>query len=152
MNYKRIVGYTLIIILGILILNLLAANQSNMQAAADRLHTHRLTRLHLIRAVYGLILGLLVKWQVIIKLIQGNFERNLMNLKLFSGVLLFLISLFPPMAFSQQFGLSTPFPLSQIGIHIIWAPFQYGTTQLIISIISGVLIAEGLYRPKKTVA
>ncbi|MCC5912690.1 MAG: hypothetical protein JJT76_19915 [Clostridiaceae bacterium] len=143
MNYKKITCYVLVTILGILLFNLLTANHLEMQQAANKLEAEKLPRLHFIRVIYGLLLGLLVKWQIIIESFKGNKQ---LNLKLLLGVMLFLISLIPPITAMEQFSINMPFPRASIGMNMIKAPFLYGFNQLVLSVVSGVVIAEGFYK------
>ena len=149
MNFGKIGSCIGVAIVGIIILNLLTANHLALQDAAGRGETGDLTRLHFVRIGYGLSLGLLVRWRWIVKRIKERNKPVFTSLTFVSGLVLLFISIFPPIAYLQQFGLSTPFPQSSIGLHVLWAPFNYGMSQTILSVLAGILLVEGLDKSRK---
>lgn len=146
MNYKKITWYVLVVILGVLLFNLLTANNIKMQYAANRIEVEEVVKLHFPRVIYGLLLGLLVKWQIIIQCFKGNIH---LNFKLIVGTIIFLTSLIPPVVAMQFLSLASPFPQGPIGMNMIKAPFLDGTNQLVLSVMAGVLIAEGFHEKDK---
>jgi len=145
MKYKKIFEYIIVALIGIVLLNLVTANHLAMEEAVREIDNKRLTQLHAIKMIYGFILGMLLNYSIILKYFEGNIRPNL---NLIPGIFLLGISFIPPIYILQQFGIMMPIGIGSPGLNWLLAPLEYSSyIQFILSMIAGILITKGFYKP-----
>jgi hypothetical protein len=144
--YTKIFEYTLVTLIGIVLLNLLTTNYFALDEASRNVDITRLYQLHAIKVFYGFLFGILINYRTIVKYFGGNIGPNL---TLLPGLVLLAISLVPPIHILYQFGINMPMGMGSPGLNYLFAPLQYSSTsQLMLSLIAGILISRGFYQPK----
>lgn len=148
MQSKELIRYIVVIVIGLILINLHSANLIDIRVAANRLMDERIIELHLLGTAYCFLLGVLLQWRNVLKLAKREVRLKI-NPLLIPGIILLLISLMHPIFFLYQLGLGLTLPFSKggIGTNMLLAPLIQGsTTQNILSIISGFIVIEGLYK------
>ncbi|MGF7184252.1 hypothetical protein GGQ84_000335 [Desulfitispora alkaliphila] len=151
MKFKELISYIIIGLIGILLLNLYSANSLELREAIDRLMHEKIFKLHLLGVLYIFMLGILVKWRTVLKLVTRKIKLKLNSL-LIPGIILLLISSIPPiyiLSIPSQIGFAStflPFPRGNVGIDMLLGPLIHGSIQPMLSALSGVIIIQGLHK------
>ena len=144
MQLKDFIKYFAVTLIGFILLNLFSAVLIDMREAGQQLMAGRIVQLHVLATFYCFLLGVLVEWRPIVKLVAGRLKLNI-NRALIPGILLLLISLIHPVLL-LQWGVN-PNPAGGFGINMITDPFiQSANGQNLLSVISGIIIIRGLYK------
>ena len=143
MKYQRILANILFVIIGIILFNLATANYLETEKLIERMEIGEATMLQVTRIIYGLLIGLLIKWPIILECFKG--QRGL-NGKFVAGLIFLVIAFIPPIVIAKTIGVpSFPFPETLNPLYMISAPLYYNIVQFPLSIVSGIMIAEGLH-------
>lgn len=147
MQFKELIKYIVVILVGLLLLNLYSATLMDIREAAQRLAGDRAIRLHILASFLCFLLGVLVEWRSVLKLVAREMKLTL-NLLLVPGIILLVISLMHPSVILFELGrLHFPFPKDGVGINMLIGPFLHASnTQNILSVISGIIVIKGLYK------
>ncbi len=153
---KKIGAYVAVFLLGVLLLQLMASANIKLMEASQRLEVDEMVAPYLIRSTAAILMGMLVKWRRVLEIIKKGFR---FNLKLVPGIVLGLISLIPPYQLFYYFRIGRFLPavdfsnissLFSLGLEgllttLFIAPlFSGGGIVLVLSVVAGVLIVEGL--------
>ncbi len=147
MQFKELIKYIVVTLIGLFLLNLYSANLMDIGEAARGLMTERIIKLHILASVYCFLLGVLVEWRSVIKLVTREIKLK-HSMLLVPGIILLLISLMHPAFIMTELRLFLlPFPKDGVGINMLIGPFLHASnTQNILSVISGILVIKGLYK------
>ncbi len=144
----RIVKYIVVTLIGIILLNLLCANFLSFQEYARRLETGKVQLFHLLSTLYCFLMGALINWRAIEKLVLRKTQLK-PNRLLIPGALLLLMSAVHPAIVFQYIaqGFYMPFPIAGVGLNMLLGPLTCTSgIQYMIAVIAGTLITRGLYQ------
>ncbi len=153
--FKNAGAYIAIFIFGVLLLQLIASANIKLMEASQRLQPDDMVAPYLIRSASAILMGMLVKWRRVLEIVEKGFK---FNPKLVPGIVLGLISSIPTYHLFYFFRLGRFQPIDFSNISNLFsfgfegffstlfiAPFVAGGgTTLVLSVVAGVLIVEGL--------
>ena len=148
-DYKRLFVYIAVILIGIVLVQLILIAEVKLNFAEPE----DMYPPYFYRSLLGILLGILVKWRGLINMLKKNVEPNI---KLPFGIVLGVISIIPPYIFTY-FGIGSVVTLdiltsgniSAILRSLFLGPFMTGySVPLVLSVIAGVLIIEGVHNSK----
>ncbi|MCW3491529.1 hypothetical protein [Dethiobacter alkaliphilus] len=150
MQIKDLIKYIVVTLVGLLLLNLYSATLMGLRGDGlgfQSLSLDRAVRLHFFASAYCVLLGVLVEWRSVVKLVTREIKLK-PNLLLVPGIIFLLVSLMHPgfiiIVLRQR--LHLPFPNGGVGINMLIGPLLTSSTQNILSVISGILVIKGLHK------
>jgi hypothetical protein len=142
-HLKKIVPYFVVGILGILLINLIASNYLALSKSASRIEIDEVVMQHIRGTLYCLLLGVLLEWRTVVKLIKREAKLSFSPL-LIPGIIILLISSLSPFTF-LRFGINFPFPDSTNFLSFFVGPLsQSFGIQNILAVIAGSIIGKSL--------
>ena len=143
-QWKRIISYIVVGIIGVILVNLIASNSLDMQASVSRLEVNEAIMQHLLATLYCFLLGVLLEWRTVVRLIKK--ERKLLaSPLLIPGLILLLISCLSPVVILMRMGIFLPFPHSTKFLSFFFGPLaQSSRVQNLLAVVAGSLIIRGL--------
>jgi hypothetical protein len=141
---KRIIPYIVVGIVGFILMNLIASNALDMQVSASRLESTKLVNLHLLGTLYCFLLGVLLEWRTVERLIKKDIKMSFSPL-LIPGLILLLISCISPVIVITRIGIDLPFPHGKSFLSFFTGPLaQSSRVQNLLAVIAGSMIIRGL--------
>ena len=148
MQWKRILLYLAIGIIGILLINLFASHYIQMEKAAQSFDMQKMKSLYFLGPLYCFLLGVLIRWRAVQMLITREIKLR-PNLLLVPGILLLFAGCLSP-AHIVPLGVHLPFPEGGVGLNMLLGPLEVSARiNNILSIIAGAVIVRGLYKTEK---
>ncbi len=143
MQLKRIIPYVVVGVLGMLLMNLIASNYFLLRTSINRIEIHESTIRHLLGTLYCFLLGVLLEWRTVVKLIKKktkiSFSIPLIRHSYFSG------KLHSPVMLLMRFGIILPFPYSTNFLSLLIGPMsQSSLIQNLLAVVAGNLIIKSL--------
>jgi len=146
MQWKRILLYLAIGIIGILLINLIASNSLLIEKGVSEIDITKAIALHILGTLYCFLLGVLLEWRIIEKLIKKEAKLGFSPL-LIPGIIILLIGAIPPIMIAILFGIHFPFPEGTTILSFFIGPLSHSSKiQNLLAVIAGSIITKSLTR------
>jgi fructose-specific phosphotransferase system IIC component len=138
------IPYAVVGILAMLLLNLIASNYFLLRTSINRIEVHESTIRHLLGTLYCFLLGVLLEWRTVVKLIKKE-TRASFSILFIPSFLILAVSCISPVMILMRFGLILPFPHSTNFLSLLIGPMsQSSLIQNLLAVVAGSMIMKGL--------
>jgi Na+/H+-translocating membrane pyrophosphatase len=119
-----------------LLINLIASNYLSLSESAAGLQNEKAVMLHILGTLYCFLLGVLVEWRTVVKLIKKEAKLSF-STPLIPGFIILLISCISPIIIITRIGIIFPFPFTSF-LSFFIGPLSHSTRiQNLFSVVAG---------------
>lgn len=144
MQWKRLIPYGIVGTLGILLMNLIASTYLSLPGHFSAIEASEAVKQHLLGTLYCFLLGVLLEWRTVVKLIKKEVRLGF-SPRLVPGLVILLVGCISPMMIIMKIGIFFPFPIHTSFRSVLFGPLaQSSTVQNILAVIAGSIIIKSL--------
>lgn len=137
MKTKTIIPYVVVLIMGVLLLNIIATSQLNGYEFAKQFDIKGAVLWHILGGVFAFLFGVLLEWRTVVKLLRREIRPSISWLHI-CAVLIFIISLIPPVIIVMHIGIKFPFTTGTGSFSLIGGALSHSSiVQGILSVTAG---------------